>query len=106
MTINLPASHYMLEIRPTLSPLLNSQGRQFRLFVKKGPEILVNIRPMSDPERERTPVFETRLQVGVNTIVVECVAGPATVGRATEKVVRGEEVELERFTVFANLAKP
>lgn len=67
---------------------------------------MVNIRPTSDPERETVPVFETRLQVGVNTIVVECVAGPATVGRPVEKVVRGEEVELERVTVFANLAKP
>ena len=50
----------------------------------------------------RRPLYEVRLMEGVNRIEVEIVAGPP---RGTPKIGSGPDIEVERFTVFINLAK-
>jgi hypothetical protein len=51
----------------------------------------------------RRPLYEVRLALGVNKIEVEMVCGPA---RGVQKVGGGQDVEFEKFIVFANLLRP
>ena len=53
----------------------------------------------TDPRR---PLYEIRIIPGVNRIEIEIVAGPS---RGAPKVGSGPDVEMEKITVFANLAK-
>ena len=50
----------------------------------------------------RSPVYETRLVPGVNSIEVEIIAGPP---RGAPKVGSGQDIEFERITVFVHLPK-
>lgn len=53
----------------------------------------------TDPKR---PLYEARVIPGVNRIEVEVVAGPP---RGAHKVGSGQEIEIEKTTVFANILK-
>jgi hypothetical protein len=100
-TINLPHTHYYLQIKPTISPsILN---RQYKLFVTSGSQRLhaMPLLPGHQLEQQR-PLFEARLLPGVNRIELELIAA---LPKGTSKTANGQDVELEKITVFANLLK-
>jgi hypothetical protein len=101
ITINLPHTHYYLQIKPTIAlPLLE---RQHKLFVTSGTTRLHAMPAIPghnvDP---RHPLFEARLLPGVNRIEVELIAA---LPKGAPKPANGSDVELEKITVFANLLR-
>ncbi len=100
VTINLPASHFYLQIKPELATSVLQ--RHHKLFVTKGNDRLHAMPTIpSHPVDQRRPLFETRLSPGVNRIDIELIAAlPKGV-----KGPNGQDVELETITVFANLMK-
>lgn len=100
VTINLPHTHYYLQIRPTFAaPLLQ---RYHKLFATSGSQRLHNISaaPGQAPDPQH-PLFEARLLPGVNRIEIELIAA---LPKGT-KGAGGQEVELEKISIFANLLK-
>ncbi|KAG4034756.1 hypothetical protein MFRU_002g01080 [Monilinia fructicola] len=101
ITINLPSTHYYLQIKPTIAQSLLE--RQYKIFVTSGATRLHAIPLIPnhgvDP---RQPLFETRLLPGVNKIEVELIAA---LPKGTAKPAGGPDVEIEKVTVFANLMR-
>lgn len=64
---------------------------------------LVPLPQKPDESDPRKPLYETRILPGVNRIEIEIVAGMT---RGAPKVGSGPDLEMEKMTVFANLAKP
>ena len=54
------------------------------------------------PVDQRRPLFEARLLPGVNRIELELIAA---LPKGASKTASGQDVELEKITVFANLLK-
>ncbi|MCJ1435886.1 hypothetical protein MMC27_005262 [Xylographa pallens] len=102
VTITLPATHYCLHFTPTITPHL--AHRQSKIFVIVNNNTRLNPTPPSkladmDPRR---PLYDVRVVPGVNRIDVEMIAGPP---RGAPKVGMGQEIELEKITVFINLVR-
>jgi hypothetical protein len=101
ITINLPSTHYYLQIKPTIAASLLE--RQYKLFVTSGTQRLHAMPTIPghsvDP---RHPLFEARLLPGVNRIEIELIAA---LPKAAPKPVSGQDVEMEKVTVFANLMR-
>lgn len=101
ITINLPATHYYLQIKPTISPSL--LDRQHKLFVTSGTQRLHAMPTIPGHSVDTThPLFEARLLPGVNRIEIELIAA---LPKGAPKPANGQDVELEKITVFANLLK-
>ncbi|KAE8451051.1 hypothetical protein EG329_004723 [Mollisiaceae sp. DMI_Dod_QoI] len=101
ITINLPATHYYLQIKPTISALLLE--RQHKLFVTSGTQRLHAMPTIPGHSVDTThPLFEARLLPGVNRIEVELIAA---LPKGAAKPANGQDVELEKITIFANLLK-
>ncbi|PMD38186.1 Bromodomain-containing protein-like protein [Hyaloscypha variabilis F] len=101
ITINLPSTHYYLQIKPTIAASLLE--RQHKLFVTCGNHRLHAMPTIpGHAVDQRHPLFEARLLPGVNRIEVELIA---TLPKGAAKPVSGQEVELEKITVFANLMR-
>ncbi|KFY03259.1 hypothetical protein V490_00238 [Pseudogymnoascus sp. VKM F-3557] len=101
ITINLPHTHYYLQIKPTIADSL--MERQHKLFVTSGTQRLVAMPQVpGQPIDHRNPLFEARLLPGVNRIEVELIAA---LPKAASKAANGQEVELEKVTIFANLLR-
>lgn len=100
ITIQLPATHYYLQIKPTIAtPLLS---RQHKLFVTSGINRLHAMPTIpGQPIDNRQPLFEARLLPGVNRIEIELIAALPK----GEKGVNGQDAEIEKITVFANLLR-
>ncbi|KAH0559974.1 hypothetical protein GP486_003504 [Trichoglossum hirsutum] len=101
ITINLPSTHYFLQVVPTIAPGVSN--RQSRLIATHAGQRLNPVPQLPGQTDLRRPLYEVRLSVGVNKIEVEMVAGPA---RGAQKVGGGQDVDFEKFTVFANLMRP
>lgn len=100
ITINLPSTHYYLQLKPTIAPLLLE--RQYKLFVTSGIQRL-NAMPMPGQAPDpRHPLFEARLIPGVNRIEIELIAA---LPKGATKPANGQDVEMEKITIFANLMK-
>ncbi|KAL9121014.1 MAG: hypothetical protein Q9187_002428 [Circinaria calcarea] len=100
VVVNLPATHYCLQIIPTISA--KHFQRQHKLFVTVGNQRL-NPSPMRAEETDpRRPLYDTRVLPGVNRIEVEMIAGPP---RGAPKVGPGQDIELEKTTVFVNILR-
>lgn len=99
ITINLPTTHYYLQVNPVISPAL--LDRQHKVFVTCGSRLhalpLINGQPI-DPQNA---VYDARLHPGVNRIEVEIIAALPK----GAKPINGQDYETEKFTVFANLIK-
>ncbi|CAL8575273.1 hypothetical protein XPA_001208 [Xanthoria parietina] len=100
ITITLPSSHYFLQIVPTLTPSVIH--RPFKTFVTVN-----NTRVPPTPQRPddsdvRKPLYESRVQPGMNRIDVEMVAGTP---RGAPKVGTGPELEIEKITIFAHMVR-
>lgn len=100
ITINLPSTHYYLRIIPTIAH--NLSHRQSKLFVTANLQRLNPIPQRPEEADSRRPLYETRVSPGVNRIEVEMIAGPA---RGAPKLGSGQEIELEKITVFANVLR-
>ncbi|KFY16711.1 hypothetical protein V492_01147 [Pseudogymnoascus sp. VKM F-4246] len=101
ITINLPHTHYYLQIKPTIADSL--MERQHKLFVTSGTQRLVAMPQVpGQPVDHRNPLFEARLLPGVNRIEVELIAA---LSKGASKAANGQEVELEKVTIFANLLR-
>ncbi|KFY86487.1 hypothetical protein V500_07595 [Pseudogymnoascus sp. VKM F-4518 (FW-2643)] len=101
ITINLPHTHYYLQIKPTIADSL--MERQHKLFVTSGTQRLVAMPQVpGQPIDHRNPLFEARLLPGVNRIEVELIAA---LPKGASKAASGQEVELEKVTIFANLLR-
>lgn len=101
VTINLPSSHYYLQIKPTISPFLLE--RQYKLFVTIGAQRLNALPTIPGHSIDtRHPLFEARLDTGVNRIEIELIAA---LPKGAAKLANGQDAELEKITVFANLMK-
>ncbi|CZT46934.1 related to member of RSC complex [Rhynchosporium secalis] len=101
ITINLPSTHYYLQIKPSIAQ--NLLDRQHKLFVTSGTQRL-HAMPLipGHPVDHRHPLFEARLLPGVNRIDIELIAA---LPKGSSKPPNGQEVELEKITIFANLLK-
>lgn len=101
LTMQLPATHYYIQIIPTVSPQLMS-GRQYKLFVTlNGTRLMASNKDFLSSSGEmngtggRKQVYETALSQGVNRIEVEIVAVTG----------RGGTLEVEKLNLFANLLR-
>ncbi|KAI9880143.1 MAG: hypothetical protein M1830_005172 [Pleopsidium flavum] len=100
ITINLPSTHYYLRVVPTIAH--NLSHRPSKLFVTANVQRL-NPTPQRPEEADpRQPLYETKVFPGVNRIEVEMIAGPP---RGAPKSGAGQDVELEKITIFANVLK-
>jgi hypothetical protein len=102
ITINLPSTHYYLQIKPTIAASLLE--RQYKLFVTSGTQRLHAMPTIpGHPVDPRHPLFEARLLPGVvNRIEIELIAA---LPRGAPKPTNGQDVEMEKITVFANLLR-
>jgi len=100
ITINLPSTHYYLQIKPTLAASL--LDRQYKLFVTSGTTRLHSLPVPGQQSDTRHPLFEARLLPGVNRIEIELIAA---LPKGAPKPTTGSDVEMEKITVFANLLK-
>lgn len=76
--------------------------RPSKLFVSVGMQRLNAVPQRVEDSDARRPLYETRVLPGVNRIEVEMIAGPP---RGTLKVGQGQDIELEKITIFVNVAK-
>jgi len=101
VAVTLPSTHYFIHVKPELADFL--RDRQYKLFVTAGNQRLhavpSSLGHSADPRR---PLFETRLTPGVNRIEVELIAA---LPKGAPKLPNGQDVELEKVTVFANLMR-
>ncbi|KAL8977934.1 MAG: hypothetical protein Q9205_006366 [Flavoplaca limonia] len=100
ITITLPSTHYFLQIVPTLASSVVQ--RPLKTFVTAN-----NNRIPPTPQRPedsdiKKPLYESRVQPGMNRIDVEMVAGTP---RGAPKVGTGPELEIEKITIFAHIVK-
>ncbi|RDL33112.1 Bromodomain-containing protein [Venustampulla echinocandica] len=101
ITINLPHTHYYLQIKPTIASSLFE--RQYKLFVTCGTQRLHALPAIPGHSvDQRHPLFEARLLPGVNRIEVELIA---SLPKGAPRQPNGPDVELEKTTIFANLLK-
>ncbi|KAF4634844.1 hypothetical protein G7Y89_g3266 [Cudoniella acicularis] len=101
ITINLPHTHYFLQIKPTIATAV--LDRQYKLFVTTNMSRLNAIPTIPGHNvDQRNPLFETRINPGVNRIEVELIAA---LPKGAHKSASGQEVELEKITIFANLLR-
>ncbi|TQS39378.1 hypothetical protein Golomagni_00095 [Golovinomyces magnicellulatus] len=98
VTINLPATHYYLQIKPSIASAM--MQRQHKLFVTAGATRLHAMPTIpGHPVEPKNPLFEARLHPGVNRIEIEIIA--AFLKNATT----ASEVEMEKFCIFVNLMR-
>ena len=100
VTINLPKTHHYLRIVPTIAS--HVMQRPNKIFVTVGTQRLSSMPQRAEDTDLRRPLYEARVVPGVNRIEVEMIAGTP---RGAPKVGSGQEIELEKFTVFVHVAK-
>ena len=100
IVVNLPATHYCLQIIPTISA--KHFQRQHKLFVTMGNQRLSPSPVRAEDTDPRRPLYDTRILPGVNRIEIEMIAGPP---RGAPKVGPGQDIELEKITVFVNVLR-
>lgn len=97
-TITLPASHYFLQISPTISKSLSTGRQAYKIFVTVNGTRLTQRDTILSPKDPglRMHVYEGSLAQGVNRVEVEVAAG-----RENGK----EGLDVEKVVVFANLMR-
>ncbi|KAL8774804.1 MAG: hypothetical protein Q9209_000743 [Squamulea sp. 1 TL-2023] len=100
ITLTLPSSHYFLQIVPTLAS--GVVHRPYKTFVTVNNTRVPTTPQRPDESEVRKPLYESRVQPGMNRIDVEIVAG---IPRGAPKVGTGPELEIEKVTIFAHMVK-
>lgn len=120
ITISLPGSHSSIQIKPFV-PVAQTQ-RPWRLFVTVNNTRISEVyqpptqqqanssgspeKPQQQAREKGHPLFEARLQAGVNRIDIEVVAGTAPMQvRGQPPPKERDAVEMEKCTVFVNLMR-
>lgn len=98
ITITLPATHYFVQITPTVAS--NVLNRQSRIFVTVNNQRLMSTQLRAEHQDPRRSLYDARLVPGINRMEVEIIAGPP---RGVPKTGPGQDIELEKITVFVNL---
>jgi len=102
VTINIPANHWKQQVIVTLAPSIMEQQRPFKLFVIVNGVTVGTTHPAAnDPIDHGGKLYEAPLHPGVNTIQVQVIAALPK----GQKLPNGSEVELEKVTVLANMAR-
>ncbi|KAJ5675872.1 hypothetical protein N7462_008769 [Penicillium macrosclerotiorum] len=95
ITINLPATHNLVTVRPTISA--GTSQRHVKLVALMG---MQQLHPTSDPS---TLAFDIQLHPGTTKLDLEAIAGPP---RGVPKTgFPGSDIDYERTTVFFNLLR-
>lgn len=76
--------------------------RPNKIFVTVGTQRLSSMPQRAEDTDPRKPLYEARVVPGVNRIEVEMIAGTQ---RGASKIGSGQEIELEKVTVFVHVAK-
>lgn len=100
VTISLPKTHHHLRIMPTIAN--HVMHRPNKLIATLGNQRLNTVPRRAEEYDQRRPLYEARLSEGVNRIEIEMIAGPP---RGASKTGSGQDIELEKITVFVNIAK-
>ncbi|MCJ1468954.1 hypothetical protein MMC07_007584 [Pseudocyphellaria aurata] len=100
VTINIPKTHHYLRVVPTIAS--HAMQRPNKIFVTVGTQRLSSMPQRAEDTDPRKPLYEARVVPGVNRIEVEMIAGTP---RGTPKGGSGQEIELEKVTVFVHVAK-
>ncbi|KAL0257352.1 hypothetical protein SLS55_008163 [Diplodia seriata] len=124
ITMSLPSSHSSIQIKPVV-PVAQTQ-RPWRLFVNVNNTRISEVyqpptqqqqqqqpnssgspeKPQQQAREKGHPIFEARLQPGVNRIDVEVIAGTAPMQVRGQPVPKERDaVEMEKCTVFVNLMR-
>lgn len=102
ITINLPSTHYYIQVVPVVARHVLT--RQHKLFVTINGQRLHAVPNIQGGIIDReNQIFGVRLNPGVNRIEVEVIAA---LPKSAAKGGNGsDEVELEKFSIYANLLK-
>ncbi|KAF2835544.1 Bromodomain-containing protein [Patellaria atrata CBS 101060] len=106
ITLSLPPTHHAVQIVPTVPVALTD--RPYRLFVTvNGARLMETHRTQEDKNKEKgRPLFDGRLQAGVNRIEVEVIAATAAPPpRGSGIKPQEEKIEWEKMTVYVNLMR-
>ena len=100
ITVNLPSTHYYMQIMPTIATSVLS--RQHKLFVTAASTRLHPLPKQAGGTVDAAePLFDVRLMPGVNKIEIELVAALPK----EAKPINDQKMEKEKVTIFANLLK-
>ena len=99
--VTFPAQNNIIQIEPSLAPSIDL--RPYRLFVTvNGQRMTQKRRPITNMQEPSRPLFEAKLNYGVNPIEVEVVAAVAAkVGPKNGT----EHLEVEKMTIFAHVLR-
>ncbi|KAJ5902435.1 hypothetical protein N7495_002963 [Penicillium taxi] len=95
ITINLPPSHHMLTVRPTLTD--STDQRQIKIVA------LVGMQRLHPSRDSSTLSYDIQLHSGITKIDLEAISGPAR--GVAKSGPPGSEVDYERITVLFNLLR-
>ncbi|KAI0410174.1 Bromodomain-containing protein [Xylaria palmicola] len=99
IVVNVPLSHFRLQLRPQVAAFLESEHREWKLNVIHD---TARIYPSTVPfDRRGEPVFDVTLRYGINRLEVTLIAALPQ----GERAPNGLNMELERFVVHCNLLK-
>ncbi|KAK3354663.1 Bromodomain-containing protein [Neurospora tetraspora] len=104
LTVHLPTNHSRLQLIPRLSPILEQQQRQYRLFITINGSMVGRATPLpisDDPLPVNAIVFDLPLQPGTTVISVTMIAALPK----GQKLPSGAECELERISINAFLPR-
>jgi hypothetical protein len=95
ITVNLPASHNLLTVRPRLAA--STAQRQVKIVA------LVGLRRLHASGDVNTLAYDVQLHPGMTRIDLEAIVGPAT--GVPKSGPPGSDVDYERVTMFLNLLR-
>ncbi|KAK7545686.1 Bromodomain-containing protein [Phyllosticta citricarpa] len=99
VTISLPGSHTSIQIQPHVPVALTQ--RPWRIFVTVNNTRINQVTNLETRGEKGRPVYEARMQPGVNRVDIEVIAATGSAGKP-----KSEGVEIEKCTIFVNLMRP
>ncbi|KAI0911064.1 Bromodomain-containing protein [Ustulina deusta] len=99
VVVNMPLSHFRLQLKPQVAPFLETEHREWKLNVIHDTTRLFPSSVSFDKRGE--PIFDVTLRYGINRVEVTLVAALPR----GEKAPNGLNMEMERFVIHMNLLK-
>ncbi|KAI1131794.1 Bromodomain-containing protein [Nemania abortiva] len=100
IVVNVPLSHFRLQVKPQIAPYLEIEHREWKLNVIHDTTRLYPSSASSFDKRGE-PIFDVTLRYGLNRLEVTLIAALPR----GEKAPNGLNMEMERFVVHLNLLK-
>ncbi|KAI0466603.1 Bromodomain-containing protein [Xylaria cf. heliscus] len=99
VVVNVPLSHFRLQLKPQVAPFLEPEHREWKLHVIHD---ATRIYPSSVSfDKRGEPVFDVTLRYGINRVEVTLLAALPR----GERAPNGLNMEMERFVVHLNLLR-